>query len=245
MTDVANMIDISAVRADVSDTEIRELAEKARKYRCACAFVMPCYVPDVRAYLDGEPAIGVGSVVGFPSGADTTMAKAYQARQLAAEGCCELDMVINVGMLISERYSEVKNDIRAVIDSSEGLPVKVILEVAYLTDDQIRKGCDICIDAGASFVKTGTGWARKGTTVDHIKLIKSHVGDRIKIKASGGIRSLDTIIKMNRSGATRFGIGVRSVTSIMQECRSIDSGAADLDGNAVWERGGCDRRAVR
>jgi len=222
--DVARMIDLSAVRTDVDEAEIRALVETAKLYQCICVFGMPCYTPEIKALLQDEQDILVGGVVGFPSGADSTTMKAVQARELARIGCDELDMVINVGWLRSGRYRAVGEDIRAVVDAAGGLPVKVILEVAYLTDDQIRKGSELCISGGAEFVKTGTGWAGHPTTLEHIKLIRSTVGDAVKIKAAGGIRSLKTIADMYRLGVSRFGIGLQSGRRILEECAGLPGG---------------------
>jgi deoxyribose-phosphate aldolase len=127
-------------------------------------------------------------------------------------------MVINVGWLLSGRYDEVKQDVAAVIKAAGGLPVKVIIEIGCLDRKAIEKACEICLECGAAFVKTGTGWLAKGTTIEDIKLIKSLVGDKINIKASGGIRNLDTLIEMYKIGARRFGVNLRSGTALLEEC---------------------------
>jgi len=131
-------------------------------------------------------------------------------------GCDELDMVINLGLLRSGQYQRVLDDIRGVVEVANGVPVKVILECHYLTDAEIRKGCELCIQAGAAFVKTGTGWAPTGATLENVALIKACVGDAIGIKASGGIRGLETLTEMYRRGARRFGIGLRSAPRIFE-----------------------------
>ena len=136
---------------------------------------------------------------------------------MVALGCGEIDMVLNVGLLRSGELAEVAGDIQAVVQAAKPLPVKVIIEVAYLNPDEVKQACELCIAAGAAFVKTGTGWAEKGTTVEDIRLIKSIVGDRIKIKASGGIRDLPTLVEMYRQGARRFGVNLRSGKKILDE----------------------------
>ena len=133
-------------------------------------------------------------------------------------GCDELDMVINVGLLRSGQYQRVLDDIRGVVEVAGTAPVKVILECHYLSDEQIRRGCELCIEAGAAFVKTSTGWAPTGATLENVALIKSCVGDAIGIKAAGGIRGLETLIEMYRRGARRFGIGLSTATRIFEEC---------------------------
>jgi deoxyribose-phosphate aldolase len=159
----------------------------------------------------------VGGTVGFPSGADTTRQKVFCAREALAAGVQELDMVINVGALKSGLTDMVYEDIRAVVDAAEGKPTKCILEIAYLTDDEIRRGAELAAKAGVSFVKTGTGWASKPTTVDTIRIIRGAIGDAARIKAAGGVRTLDVMLAMVDAGCTRFGIGLRSIMSIMKE----------------------------
>lgn len=177
---------------------------------------MPSYTPLVIEALKDEPDIFVGGVVGFPSGADTTSVKVAQTRELVAMGCDEIDMVINVGKLMSGRYDEVQSDIEAVIEAANGKPVKSILEIAYLSDDEITKGSLLAVEAGVTFVKTGTGWGAKPTTAETIKIIKNAIGDRAR-KAAGGARTLESILAMKDAGCTRFGIGVNSALSILEE----------------------------
>lgn len=214
---IPRMIDISGVRADVSIEEVDQIAQVAKQFRFICAFAMPCFTRLMVDKLKDEPDIMVGGVVGFPSGADTTFVKVADAKEMMSLGVNELDMVINVGALKSGRYELVRDDIKAVVDTADGLPVKSILEVAYLTDDEIRRGAEIAVEAGVRYVKTGTGWAGRPTTVDHIKLIRSAIGDEALIKAAGGVRSLDTLLAMADAGCSRFGIGLRSVVNIMGE----------------------------
>ena len=214
---MARFIDISGVRTDVSIAEIDRIALACREYHFICAFAMPCFTPYLKERLSGAEDVKLGGVVGFPSGADSTAVKVATVREHLATGCDELDMVINVGALKSGMVAAVESDIRAVVDAAGGKPVKCILEVAYLTNDEICRGAEIAALAGASYVKTGTGWAGKPTTVDVIRLIKRTVGDSVRIKAAGGVRSLDTILEMMDAGCSRFGIGLRSVMSIMRE----------------------------
>ena len=214
---IPRMIDISGVRADVSIQEVDQIARVAKQFRFICAFAMPCFTKLMVDNLKDEPDIMVGGVVGFPSGADTTFVKLADAKEMMSLGVDELDMVINVGALKSGKYDLVRDDIRAVVETAGGLPVKSILEVAYLTDDEIKRGAELAVEAGVRYVKTGTGWAGRPTTVEHIRLIKSAIGDDALIKAAGGVRSLDTLLAMADSGCSRFGIGLRSVIHIMGE----------------------------
>lgn len=221
---LARMMDLSAVRTDVGLDEVRQLAEACKRYGCICAFVMPCYMAELKEALAGAPETGLGGVVGFPSGAQSTSIKVAEAREHLAMGASELDMVINVGRLQSGQDREVHDDIRAVAEAAGSTPLKVILEAHYLTDEQLLRGCRLAVEAGAAFVKTGTGWAPTGATLHNVELMKSAVGDAAHVKAAGGVRDLDTVVKMIRLGVTRFGVG-------------LSSGAAILD--ALNEAGGC------
>jgi deoxyribose-phosphate aldolase len=219
---IARMIDLSTVRAEDSDDTIRRLVETACKYRCHLITTLPCQTRLARELLGDESGILIGGNVGFPSGGQTTLIKVAETKELLQAGCREIDMVINLAKLLSGRYDLVLDDIRAVVEAAGDALVKVILECHYLTDDLIRKGCDLCIQAGAEFVKTGTGWAPTGATLENIALIHTHVGDTIRIKASGGIRDVNTLLEMYRRGACRFGIGLRWVETILAEAAPLN-----------------------
>ena len=222
------MIDLSAVQTDTDLRAVRELAKEAKRLNCCCAYVLPCYVARMKALLEDAPGVLVGGAVGFPSGAHTSAIKAAEARQLIAEGAGELDMVINVGMLRSGEYTYVEDDIRAVVEAAEGTLLKVILETHCLTDDEIQRGSEICVRAGADFVKTGTGWAETGATLHNIRLIKSVVGEGAQIKASGGVRDLDTLVAMYRLGATRFGVNMKAGVKILEDCAALPGAAVEV-----------------
>ena len=189
--EMCRMIDVSAVRTEDSEQQVRSMAATAVKHRCAAVFALPAWTPLVIELLRGATAVAVGGAIGFPSGGQTTRTKAFETRELRELGCTEFDMVINIGKLISGRCDEVRDDIRSVASEAQGFPVKVILECHYLTDDQILLGCDMSIEAGATWVKTGTGLAPSGATLENIALIKRHVGDAIGVKAAGGVRGLE------------------------------------------------------
>lgn len=226
--DLVRMIDLSAVRGNDSLEDIRTLAEQAAKHHCVCAFALPCFTADLRRLLAGAPDVGVGGVVGFPSGAHTTAIKAAEARRGVADGATELDMVINIGWLRSGEDRMVEEDIHHVVEAGEGRPVKVILECHYLTDDQIRRASEVCVRAGAAFVKTGTGWAPAGATAHNVALIKSAVGEAAKIKAAGGVRSLATMLELYRCGATRFGISLSSGLKVLEEIMALPGGSVEV-----------------
>ncbi len=216
MAELAQMIDISAVRTDSSDDKVVEAVHCARQYGCYLVTILPAQTLFASNLLNGLSSPKLGGNVGFPSGGQTTVIKALETEELINFGVDEIDMVINVAALISGRTKEVHEDISAVVENAQGHPVKAILECHYLTNDQIRTGCDLAIRAGATFVKTGTGWAPTGATLANIKIIKDHVGDAIKIKASGGVRGVETITAMHSMGVSRFGISVQNVTKILK-----------------------------
>lgn len=218
VNDIAKMMDLSCVRMDSDENDIKQLVHNAIKYNCGQVSVLQCFIPDVKVLLKGRPDIKVVGNVSFPSGSDSTSLKVAQAKEMLTEGCNEIDMVINVGILRSGRYSEVEDDVKAVVNIAKGIIVKVIIEVSCLKKHEIEKACEICVNSGAAFVKTGTGWMHQGTTTEDIKFIKSIVGDSIKIKASGGIKDLNMLVKMYKLGAERFGINFRSGRSILEEC---------------------------
>jgi deoxyribose-phosphate aldolase len=221
--DVAQMIDLSAVQADDDEHSIRSLVNAACKYQCHLVTILPSQTLLVKALLrdagQNGSSILVGGNVGFPSGGQSTRIKAAETRELVHMGCSEIDMVINIAWLLSARDDYVLQDILGVVDIAKeivpGTLVKVILECHHLSADQIRRGCDLCIEAGADFVKTSTGWAPSGATLENIALIKAHVGNTIAIKASGGIRNIETLLEMHRLGAQRFGIGLRWADSVL------------------------------
>ncbi len=214
--DIPKLVDISCVRTNVTTNEIKLMAEVAQKYGFLCVFAMPSFTPLLRKEIV-DSNVMVGGVAGFPSGADTTEIKVITAKQMVAEGCDEIDMVINVGALLSGEENLVYNDIKAVVDAVAPIPVKAILEIAYLSDNEIRKGAELATKAGVAYVKTGTGWGPKPTTVETIKIIKEVVGDRAKIKAAGGVRTLEDLEGMYNAGCERFGISISSALSIIKE----------------------------
>lgn len=214
LSDITRMIDVSAVRTDSSVEKVTEAVDCARNFGCYLVTVLPYQNFLLAELLQGLETPKKGGNVGFPSGGQTTSIKVLETEELIRLGVNEIDMVVNVAALISGKLNDAGNDIQAVVQAAQGRPVKVILECHYLTEQQIRIGCDLAIHAGAAFVKTGTGWAPTGATLENIALMKRHVGDAIQIKASGGVRGLETIHAMYALGATRFGISSPTIIKI-------------------------------
>jgi deoxyribose-phosphate aldolase len=226
--DLARMIDISAVRAQHGEQEIRELVRVAKTHRFVAVHVLPCWVPFVKDLLRGEDDILVGAPVGFPGGGHHSSTKAFEAAKLVEDGVREMDMMINIGKLRSGAIREVEDDIRGVVEAAGTIPVKVILEVPYLTPTEVEAGCACAITAGAEYVKTSTGWVADGSPQEVVRAITAYVGDRIKVKAAGGIRDLDTLLEMLGMGVSRFGINLEASIRILDECARRPGGAAEL-----------------
>ena len=222
--EIARMIDLSCVRTTSSKADIEEMVEVARRYGFGQVSVLQCFIPHTKQLLKGAPGVRLVGNVSFPSGSDSTSLKIVQAKEVMAAGCDEIDVVMNIGRLRSGEFEEVEADARSVIETVRPIPVKVIIEVMSLTPEETRQACDICVRTGAAFVKTGTGWAERGTTVADVRLVKSFVGDRIKIKASGGIRSLETLVQMYEAGARRFGVNLQSGIRIVEEAQLATTG---------------------
>lgn len=202
---IAKTIDHTLLRADSSREEVKNLCKEARDHGFYSVCVNPAYVAYARDQLAGSD-VKVATVIGFPLGSTTKEAKAYEAEDAIKNGAQELDMVINIGALKDKVYDLVRDDIRAVVDVAQGKAlVKVIIETCLLEDEEKRMACQLAQEAGADFVKTSTGFSTAGASLEDIRLMKEVVGDRMGIKASGGIRDRKTALKMLEAGATRLG----------------------------------------
>ena len=212
------MIDISALSPRTTLDEIDVLVEAAKQHDFAAAFVMPCYTEYLVSQLNLK--VIAGAPVGFPTGADLPQDKVFQVKEMKQLGCREFDMVISIGMLKSRKLDYVKKDIAGVIDAADGYPVKVILEVTYLDDDEIKIGSEIVAASGAEYVKSGTGYAPNPTLTRHVEIMKKAVGNSVNIKCAGGIKTICQIKEMYNAGATRFGIGVGSAMEILNSVKT-------------------------
>lgn len=219
---IAKMIDLSCVRTWSTRSDIDEMVNAARAYGFGQVSVLQCYIPYIRQLLGVDSGINIVGNVSFPSGSDTTSVKVYQAEEMVRAGCNEIDMVMNIGRLKSGELAEVEADVKAVAAVVHPLPLKVIIEIMFLTLTETENACQICINSGADFVKTGTGWANRGTTLEDIRLVKSIVGENIRIKASGGIRNLAALMEMYQAGARRFGVNLKSGIEIVHEAIAVN-----------------------
>ena len=205
---VAKTIDHSLLRPELTLDEVLAGCDLAAAYQVASVCCRPLDVGHCRDALDGSD-VAVGTVVGFPHGSSTTAIKAAEAELALDDGAAELDMVLPIGWLRSKKDAYVQDDIAAVVGVAHARDaiVKVILENAYLTDEEKVRGCQLAEQAGADYVKTSTGYAPSGSTMDDLRLMRASVSERVKVKAAGGIRTLDLLIEglnagMDRCGAT-------------------------------------------
>ena len=217
---LTSMIDLGAVQANSSKKIVQQYADLALMYDCKAVFALSCFLPFLAEYRKSNNGhFLIGGTVGFPSGGTSVTMKVHEAKSVVALGTDEIDMMINLGFLLSGMYREVEDEIRAVKDAIGSIPLKVIIECHYLTDDLICKASELVANAGAQWVKTGTGWAPTGATLENVALIKKTIGNSLKIKAAGGVKNLETIKAMIHLGVERFGLG-GSAQKIIEELAS-------------------------
>ena len=198
------LIDHTLLKADASVDAIKKLCEEAREYEFASVCVNPGFVPLARSLLRGS-VVKTCTVVGFPLGATLPEAKKLEATLAVDNGADEVDMVINISMAKEHDYKYVEDEIRLVKEGSKGRLLKVILETCLLTDEEIVETCKCAMRAGADFVKTSTGFSKGGATVHAVELMRATVGDKLGVKASGGIHNQEEALAMVNAGANRIG----------------------------------------
>jgi deoxyribose-phosphate aldolase len=203
---VAKTIDHSILKPDFTYADVAAGAELALKYNTASYCIRPMDVAAAAKALAGS-TVNVCTVIGFPHGSTTTATKAFETKDAITNGAVEIDMVMNVSAMLSGDFDFVEQDIRAVVEVAHaaGASVKVIFETAFLNDEQIIKACELTENAGADYVKTSTGFASEGATTHNVALMKKTVGERLKVKSSGGVRALDQLIDYMDLGVTRSG----------------------------------------
>ena len=201
---LAALIDHTLLKPDATAEQLIKVCQEAKQYGFATVCVNSANIPLVARQLRGSPVLPI-AVVGFPLGAATARAKAFEAREAIAAGAREIDMVINIGALKSKDYRSVFEDIKAVVDASKPHKVKVIIETSQLNDEEKVTACALAKTAGAAFVKTSTGFSGGGATVEDIALMRRVVGSDMAVKASGGIRTREDAQKMIQAGADRIG----------------------------------------
>ena len=197
-------IDHTNLKPNATAADIERLCDEARAHGFATVAINGCWTSLAAERLAGS-GVGISTCIGFPLGAMTSEAKAFEAARAAADGTTEIDMVVNVGRLAQGDDAYVTRDIAAVVEAAPGVPVKVILECCLLDDEQIVRGCKDSVAAGAAFVKTSTGFSKGGATLHDVALMRATVGGKCKVKAAGGIHNADEARAMIEAGADRIG----------------------------------------
>ena len=213
------MIDHSLLQPTLTDAELQQGCLLAREYQVASVCIKPYAVPLASRLLAGSTVL-VGTTIGFPHGGHATALKMAEAKQALADGAVELDMVVNIGKVLTGDWSFVANDIRAVVDLAHQRQalVKVIFENCFLKDEHKEQLCRICGTVGADYVKTSTGYGSGGATDDDLKLMRRYAPPSVKVKAAGGVRTLDRLLEVRALGVDR--VGATATKAILDECKT-------------------------
>lgn len=216
--DIAKMIDHSLLNPTMTAEDLDKGIEIALAYDVASVCILPFAMKRCARKLAGS-TVKAGATIGFPHGGHTTAVKLAEARQALADGCEELDMVVNISQVLSGAWDYVSDDIKTVVDAAhgEGQKVKVIFENCYLNDDQKIRLCDICGQLGADWVKTSTGYGTGGATDDDLKLMRAHSPAAVGVKAAGGVRDMDRLLVVRALGVSR--VGASATVGILDECK--------------------------
>jgi len=216
----SRMIDISAVRTAHTLCDVEKLVEYAKEYKFINVHTLPCWTSILSKMLKDVPDVYVGAPVGFPSGGHKTEVKLEESRLLLDDGVQEMDIVMNVGRFLNKEYDYVLDELRQIINTKpEDVLTKIIIEINVLNDKEMERACEIVIDSGADFVKTGTGWVSGDANIKRIRKIKKICGSRIKVKAAGGIREPQEFIELYDMGVERMGINIKSAIKIVEHFR--------------------------
>ena len=221
---LAKVIDHSLLRPELTEADVLAGCELAARYHVATVCVKPCHVKLAKEALEDSDVI-VSTVVGFPHGSNLTAIKVAEAGLAMDEGALELDMVLNIGQLRSGKHDFVRDDIKAVCEAAHarGVKVKVIFENAYLTDEEKVIACKLSEAAGADWVKTSTGFAASGATLDDLRLMRANVNGNIQVKAAGGVRTLPALLDVIDAGASRC--GATATATILDDFKRMKEGA--------------------
>ncbi len=239
VTELAKMIDHSLLHPTMTDQDLKDGCEIAKKYNVASVCIKPYAVKQAVDWLKNSE-VGVGTVVGFPHGNSSIYIKVAEAEKACEDGATEIDMVVNIGKVLSGDWEYVKKEIKAVTEATHqhGAIIKIIFENDFLSDDGLKmKLCEICSVLQADFVKTSTGYGfvkgtdgnynYKGATIHDLKLMRQYAAPHVQVKAAGGVRSLDDLLKVQSLGVTR--VGATATTTILEEAKLRFTGKHDED----------------
>jgi deoxyribose-phosphate aldolase len=217
--DIAGSIDHSLLQPTLTDTDLEAGCRLAREYRVVSVCIKPYAVRAAAGWLAGS-GVAVGTTVGFPHGGHTTAVKVTEARAALADGATELDMVVNIGKVLSGDWEYVRADVAAVVEAGHaaGAVVKVIFENSLLRDEHKERLCQLCGDVRADFVKTATGYGEGGATEEDLRLMRRCSPPHVRVKAAGGVRTLDRLLAFRALGVARF--GATATKAILDECRA-------------------------
>ncbi|MDW7673753.1 MAG: deoxyribose-phosphate aldolase [Bacillota bacterium] len=200
---LAQLVDHTLLKPEATEQQIRILCQQALQYNFASVCVNPSHVKMAASSLQGSQ-VATCTVVGFPLGANTTAVKVAETIEAVNNGAKEIDMVVHMGAIKEGNWNYVKSEIKSVVEAA-GMVVKVILETCHLTNEEKITTCHVAMEAGAHFVKTSTGFGSGGATVEDVQLLRQTVGQQMGVKASGGIKDLETLLQMVQAGANRIG----------------------------------------
>ena len=201
--EILKKVDHTLLAQSATWEDIKVILDDGIKYGTASACIPAAYVKQASEYVDGK--LPICTVIGFPNGYSTTAVKVFETKDAIANGASEIDMVINIGFLKYKRYEEVEDEIRQIHEACDGKILKVIIETCLLTEEEKIKMCEIVTESGADYIKTSTGFSTAGATFEDIALFAKHVGPDVKIKAAGGISSIEDAEKFMELGASRLG----------------------------------------
>ncbi len=221
--DIAKMIDHSLLKPTLTTEELEAGCQLALAYDVASVCILPYYLKRCAEVLRGSD-VAASTTIGFPHGGHTTVIKRAEAEQALADGCQELDMVVNISQVLSGDWDYVQDDIAAVIEPAHaaGQRVKVIFENCYLEDAHKIRLCEICSELGADWVKTSTGYGTGGATIEDLRLMVEHTPDHVQVKAAGGVRTLEKLLEVRGLGVTR--VGATATQVILDDCKAVLAG---------------------
>ncbi len=200
---ILKFLDHTILEQTATWEDIRQILDEGIEYQAASACIPAAYVKQAAEYVKGR--LPICTVIGFPNGYSTTAVKVFETKDAIKNGAEEIDMVINIGFLKEKRYQEVEEEICQIHEACSGKILKVIIEACLLTEEEKIKMCEIVTKAGAEYIKTSTGFSTGGATFEDVELMKTHIGRGVKVKAAGGISSLDDAVKFMSLGADRLG----------------------------------------
>lgn len=200
---ILSKVDHTLLSQTATWEEIKVILDDAMNYRTASACIPASYVKQAAEYVEGK--LPICTVIGFPNGYSTTAVKVFETKDAIQNGASEIDMVINLGLLKDGKYAELEGEIRRIHEACEEKILKVIIETCLLTQEEKIKMCEIVTEAGAEYIKTSTGFSTAGATFEDVELMKTHVGQNVKVKAAGGISSFDDAEQFIQLGASRLG----------------------------------------